>query len=174
MRVVIALVGMRGAGKTTVGRALAARLGLSFVDTDERVEARLGTPIAELFATGRIADFRIAEAEEVRRALSSGPAIVGTGGGAIEHEATRALLAGAFCAWLACPADVLSARLAGGSRPSITGSAVPDEVPALLARRSRYYAACSRMVVDTSVLGPDEVCDAIEHAWRRFPDHDVR
>jgi shikimate kinase len=174
MRPVIALIGMRGAGKTTIGRLLSARLGVSFVDTDQAVESRLGVPIADLFASGRVAQFREAEAAAVADALAPANAVVSTGGGAVEDKGTRRLLAHAFTVWLACPAGVLSQRVAASGRPTVTGANVADEVPALLARREAFYAACSRMVVDTAVLGTDEVCDAIEHAWRRLPDHDVR
>lgn len=174
MRPVIALIGMRGAGKTTVGTTLAARLGLPFVDTDDRVRTRLGVAIESLFAGGRVDDFRAAEAAAVREALAAGPAVVATGGGAVEDGATREALAAAFTVWLACPARILAARVQASGRPSVTGADPAAEVPSLLARRAPLYATCARIAVDTAALGPDEVCDAIEHAWRCLPDHDLR
>jgi len=174
MRSVIALAGMRGAGKTTIGRLLAARLGIPFVDADQAVEARLGVSIPQLFALGRIAEFRAVEARVLCEALDAGAGVVATGGGAVEDEGTRRLLTRAFTVWLACPVGTLCQRVLGSDRPPVTGGAVADEIPTLLARRQAGYAACSRLVVDTAVLGPDEVCDAIEHAWRCLPDHDLR
>ena len=174
MRPVIALVGMRGAGKTTIGRLLGTRLGLPFVDTDQAVESRLHESVSTLFATGRVADFREAEAAAVREALAAGPAVVSTGGGAVEDKGSRRCLSRVFTVWLACPAGILSERVVGSGRPTVTGANVADEVSSLLSRREPFYAACSRLVVDTAILGTDEVCDAIEYAWRCLPDHDVR
>ncbi len=174
MRPAIALIGMRGSGKTTVGLRLARRLGVPFEDTDARAEAALGLPIADLFALGRLAEFRALEADEVRTALESPPVVVATGGGAVEDPATREALSRAFAAWLACPPETLAARVQGSGRPPLTKLPLVEELRSVLAMRAGFYATCARMVVDTSLLSPDEVCDAIEHAWRRLPDHDVR
>ncbi|MDQ3986410.1 MAG: shikimate kinase, partial [Actinomycetota bacterium] len=88
----IVLVGFMGAGKTTVGRALATRLGLGFVDTDELVETRAGASVAEIFATGGEAAFRELEREVAAEVLVGEDRVVALGGGAIGDPATCAAL----------------------------------------------------------------------------------
>ncbi|MEW6197443.1 MAG: shikimate kinase [Planctomycetota bacterium] len=134
----LVLIGCRGCGKTTVGRALAARLGWVFVDTDERVAALAGRPIATIFATDGEAAFRELESRVIAAAIhrrdacatpdtpadvghggptlqgSAGvsPAVLSVGGGAVLSEANRAALRQAgLCIWLTAPADELHRRV---------------------------------------------------------------
>lgn len=89
----IVLTGFMGAGKTTVGPLLAERLGWSFVDVDDAIEAETGAAIAELFARHGEAAFRERERAAIERLASGDALVMALGGGAIEHPATRALLA---------------------------------------------------------------------------------
>lgn len=158
---VVALIGMRGAGKTSVGRVLAARLGVPFVDTDAEVERRFGRPIAQVFAAGEVAEFRLVEAEVVAEALAGTDAVVATGGGCVEDGATRARLAAGFAVWLTAPAAVLAARCEGSGRPALTDLGGVAEFEAVLARREALYAECARVVVATDGRGVEEICEAI-------------
>ncbi len=167
MRPVIALVGARGAGKTTVGALLAARLGWSFVDTDAQVVARLGRPVAALFAAGREADFRAAEAEAVAEALAGERVVVATGGGAVLAAVTRARLAAVFTAWLQAPPATLAARTTGSGRPPLTALPPADEAARVLDERRSLYTGCATLTLETADLTPEEVVDALESAWRR-------
>jgi len=171
---VIALVGLRGAGKSAVGRRLAARLGWPLVDTDEAVCRALGVPVAELLRTGQEARFRDAEEQAVADALAPGPVVLATGGGAVLRAATRARLAAVFTVWLEARPEVLLARTRGSDRPPLTGHGPLEEIHRLAAARAEAYAACAHMRVDTSELTEEAVCDVVEHAWRRLPDHDLR
>ena len=88
----IVLVGMMGAGKTTVGRRLAARLGRHFVDSDEEVEKAAGMTIEDIFATRGEADFRAGEVRVIARLLKDHDLVLGTGGGAFMNAETRTLV----------------------------------------------------------------------------------
>ncbi len=173
-RQVIALVGMRGSGKTTVGRALAARLGWRFVDTDAEVERRMGRSIPDLFEGGGEAKFREAEARVVKEILATDRVVVATGGGCVENEEVRDALRSVFTVWLQAPAEVLAARVRGTSRPSLTGRPPDAEVGSVLARRQDLYRDCSSLTASTDACGPKECCDVIEHAWRELQDRHVR
>lgn len=108
----IALVGMMGAGKTVVGRRLAARLGLAFIDSDHEIEACARATIPELFARHGEAYFREREAKVVSRLVAEGRRVIATGGGAFIHPATRALLkACCITVWLRADAEVLMRRV---------------------------------------------------------------
>jgi len=88
----IVLTGFMGSGKSTIGPLLAARLGWSFLDVDDVIEAEAGTTIAEIFARHGEAAFRKREQETIARLATGDALVLALGGGAIEHEATRALL----------------------------------------------------------------------------------
>jgi shikimate kinase len=158
---VVALIGMRGSGKTTVGRRLAERLGVPFVDTDAEVERRVGRPIADLFAAGEVAEFRRVEAAVVAAALAGPDAVVATGGGCVEDPATRGRLAVATTVWLTAPAAVLAARCEGSGRPPLTDLGGVAEFEAVLARREALYRECARVTVGTDGRGVEEVCEEI-------------
>ena len=159
-RTPLVLVGMRGVGKTTLGRALAARTGAHFVDVDERFVAEHG-PIAAFVAQHGWPAFRAREAELVAAALQP-DTIVATGGGAVTSARTRSLLRErARVLWLEAPPDVLRARLAADAaqRPSLTGAPVLDELAAVLAERAPMYAEVAHVRVDAT-LPLERLCAA--------------
>jgi shikimate kinase len=179
----IALIGLRGAGKSSVGRALAERLSCSFVDTDARVEGSLATSIRALFEAGEQERFRAAEEQALATSLAEGVGVIATGGGVVERATSRARLQDSFCVWLQAPPETLAARTAGGGRPSLLdgpSTETHDEWPELvearemLARRWRHYEACATLKVATERMSIEEVVDVVEHAWRRLSDNDLR
>jgi shikimate kinase/3-dehydroquinate synthase len=157
----IVLVGFMGAGKTTVGRLLAARLGYDFEDMDARIEARTGRPIAALFAERGEEGFREVERHEAGLLAGLERRVIAAGGGAFVQASTRALLEeGAVTVWLRCGLETLLARIpADGTRPLAGNHAI---MQALLAEREPSYRLAD-LAVDTSRSTPREVADQIAH-----------
>lgn len=159
----VSLIGARGTGKTTVGRLLAARLGLPFRDADAELETRAGRSIAAIFAAEGEGAFRELE-ESVVHELTSGPPIVlATGGGAILRQATRERLR-AFgpVVWLSAPATILAQRIGRGEgRPSLTGRAPADEIAAVLAAREPLYRETAHHVVESAGSSAERIASLI-------------
>src|SRR5712691_2177280 len=108
----IVLVGMMGAGKSSVGRRLATRLGLAFIDADAEIEAAAGMTIPEIFSAHGEAYFRSGEARVIARLLEGGPQVLATGGGAFLNPNTRALIgAKGVSVWLKAEFDILMRRI---------------------------------------------------------------
>jgi shikimate kinase len=107
----VVLVGMMGAGKSSIGRRLAARLGITFVDADSEIESAAGMTIAEIFAKHGEPYFRAGEARVIARLLDNGPQVLATGGGAIMDQRTRDLIhIKGISVWLKADLDVLMKR----------------------------------------------------------------
>lgn len=155
----VVLVGFMGAGKSTIGRRLARRLGFAFVDLDQRIEARAGRKIAAVFQEQGEAAFRELELEEARAVAALTRVVVATGGGAFAQDATRdALQQGAFTVWLQCSLGTALRRVPrDGSRP-LAGNR--DIMRALLAEREPSYRRAD-VAVDTSRRAPREVVERI-------------
>jgi shikimate kinase len=171
----VVLVGLPGAGKSTVGPLAAARLGRPFVDLDAELERRAGVSVAEQFARDGEPAFRAAEAAlsaELAAAAPAAPAVLAPGGGWAANAPARAALAGAGrTVYLRVPPAVAAARVAGerDRRPLLAGAADPlAAVGALLARRGPLYEAADA-VVDADAA-PDVVAErvvAAVRAWER-------
>lgn len=154
------LIGLRGAGKSTVGPALAERIGASFVDLDGESARVLGcTTVADAWRTHGQEAFRRAEATALRQALRRNRRVLALGGGTPTapgaREAIEAAqrLGKARVAYLRCAPAELRARLAGSGagadRPSITGADPLEEIEAVFARRDPIYTALADLVVDS-------------------------
>ncbi len=132
----IVLVGMMGAGKSSVGRRLAARLGVPFVDADTEIEDAAGMTIAEIFAEHGEPYFRAGEARVIARLLDGGPQVLATGGGAVMNQQTRDLIhIKGLSVWLKADLDVLLRRTRRRSdRP------LADRMKELLPLREPVYA----------------------------------
>jgi shikimate kinase len=165
------LIGYRGSGKTTVGRLLANRLGWTFADADERVEATAGKSIAELFASEGELSFRDRESAALAELCARSRCVIATGGGAILREHNRQLLkTGGFVAWLTAPPEALWERLqtdpiTAARRPHLTLTGGLDEVRALVAARAALYTETADFAVVSDTLSPEAVADAILAAW---------
>lgn len=151
----VALVGARGAGKTTVGRALAQALARPFVDLDDEVERLASAPVGEVLT--RVGDeaFRALEARALREVLERAPdAIIATGGGTPTRDAARALLRAQTTAiYLHAAPEVLAARVvadAGRARPPLRPGGPLAEARAIVAERDPVYREVARHVVDAS------------------------
>jgi shikimate kinase len=108
----LVLVGMMGAGKSTIGRRLSARLRLPFLDADTEIEAAAGMSIPDIFETHGEPDFRDGEARVIARLLDNGPAVIATGGGAFMREETRRRIQDkAVSIWLKADADIIMKRV---------------------------------------------------------------
>jgi shikimate kinase len=164
----LALVGSRAAGKTTVGRLLAERLGWSFLDADRELEARAGRTVAALFAERGESAFRDLE-EQVLGDLTARPRLVlATGGGAVLRATNReALRRFGFVAWLDAPAHILADRLRADptERPALTAAGTLAEVADVLAARAPLYRSVADAVIDTTGRSPEQVADAVIDAW---------
>ena len=153
----VILVGFMGAGKSSVGRILARRLGRCFVETDDMIVAKEGMSIPEIFATKGEAYFRALEEDVVNLlALKSGD-VIATGGGLPCREGRPELLRTlGTMVWLSGDFDVLYERALGmGQRPMLA-SRSREEADALYRARIAFYSRAD-LIVDTTVLGPDQV-----------------
>jgi shikimate kinase len=139
----IALVGMMGAGKSSVGRRLATRLGVAFYDSDTEIENAAGRPIPEIFAAYGEPAFRDCERKVISRLLDEKPPhILATGGGAFMSDETRAQLKDkAVTIWLNAPPDLLFTRVRRkGNRPLLKTANPRETLAQLLAVREPTYA----------------------------------
>ncbi|MGO8711887.1 MAG: shikimate kinase [Rhizomicrobium sp.] len=138
----IALVGMMGAGKSSVGRRLAAQLGVPFRDADSEIEAAAGCTIAEIFDRFGEQAFRDGERRVILRLLTEPPHVLATGGGAFVDERTRAQIkADAVSIWLRAPPELLAARVQRRETRPLLRDGDPREIlEKLLAAREPFYA----------------------------------
>jgi shikimate kinase len=138
----IVLVGLMGVGKSTVGRRLAVRLGLPFVDADDEIETAAGMSISEMFEKFGEAHFRDGERRVIARLIDGTPKVVATGGGAFVNAETRALiLERATAIWLDADIDTLVERVKRrGHRPLLKGRDPADVLRGLAAVRNPLYA----------------------------------
>src|SRR5580700_6373136 len=166
----IVLVGLMGAGKTSIGRRLAARLGLPFRDADAEIEAAAGSTIPELFSRYGEQAFRDGERRVIRRLLAEDPLVLAFGGGAFMDPETRAVVREeAVSVWLRCSLPVLLRRVAGRShRPMLHGGDPAEIMQRLMNQRYPVYAEAD-LIVDCTDEPPDTttglVLDALL-AWR--------
>jgi XRE family aerobic/anaerobic benzoate catabolism transcriptional regulator len=166
----IALLGLRGAGKTTIGRRLARRLRLPFVELDQRIERASGLPLAEIFRLHGESYYRRLEQEQLQSILGEkGPVVLATGGGLVHSPESYALLRQrALTVWLrARPEDHWNRVVQQGDRrPMEARPQAMAELRRLLAAREPLYTQASH-VVDTSRLGVAGTVKAVEQIAKR-------
>lgn len=169
----IVLVGPMGSGKSTLGHALAARLGLRFIDVDQRIVADAGCSITDVFAHEGEAGFRAREARLLAQALGEDAAVVATGGGAVLAEGNRAAMRGAGrVVYLRVEAETQLARLHGDTaRPLLQASDPAQALAALQAVREPLYRAAAHLIFDTTSLAPEAAADALAERLRDFQDN---
>lgn len=166
----IGITGFMGTGKTTVGRLVARRLGMQFVDTDELIEAEAGRSIPEIFQTLGEAHFRDLEAEALRAALSRPGRVISTGGGILlREENVRALRrAGPIVCLTASPETILERIGEDETRPLLQVQDPAARVRELLARREGCYARADRHIA-TDGLAPEDVAERVIAAIAEDP-----
>jgi shikimate kinase len=153
----VVLVGMMGAGKSSIGRKLAARLNLSFIDADAEIESAAGMNIPDIFQRHGEPYFRAGEARVIARLLDGGPQVLATGGGAFMNAETRsAIRAKGISVWLKAEYDVLIKRIKRrGDRPMLNTSDPAETLKRLLEERDLVYAEADVTVHSRDV--PHEV-----------------
>ncbi len=152
----IVLVGLMGAGKTSIGRRLAARLGLPFHDADVEIELAAGCSIGELFTRFGETEFRAGERRVIRRLLAGEPMVLATGGGAFMDAETRATIRrDAVSLWLRAPLETLVRRVATRSHRPLLANGDPAQIlQELIDRRHPTYAEAD-LVVDCGDESPE-------------------
>jgi shikimate kinase len=182
----LVLLGLRGAGKTTVGRLVAERLGWAFVDLDERTPAevvalanagagaagsnRPRSSVAEVWAAYGEAQFRAAEVRVLKRVLEGDQQVIALGGGTPVAPGAAELLrvargAGVRLVYLRAEPGVLASRLSGvgqaEGRPSLTGAGVMEEIPAVFGQRDGLYRELAGVVIESGELSCAAVAEQV-------------
>jgi len=160
----IVLVGLPGCGKSAIGRRLAPRLGLPFVDADEEIEQAAGKPISEIFADHGEAYFRDGERRVIARLLASGPQVLATGGGALMSQATRDNVRRAgISVWVKADLPILVRRVSKrGNRPLFQGRDPDVVMKELMEARYPIYATADIVVQSRDIPHDVIVAEIIE------------
>jgi shikimate kinase len=167
----VVLVGMMGAGKTTVGRRLATRLGIPFRDADQEIERAAGMSVADLFAAHGEASFREGEARVIKRLLEETPHVLATGGGAVTSAATRELIRDlAVSIWIKADLETIVRRATRrGTRPLLKSGDPKETISRLMAERENFYAAAD-IHVDSQPGPHSNTVDLIVEELDRRPE----
>src|ERR1700680_1247345 len=166
----IVLVGMMGVGKSSIGRRLATRLGVPFIDADSEIEKAAGMSIADIFARHGEADFRSGEARVIARLLDGGPQVLATGGGAVLNADTRvAIKAKGVSIWLSAEFDVLMRRInkRKNDRPMLQTADPAATLRELLVAREPAYAQAD-LTVQSREVPHDAIVSEIMTALALF------
>lgn len=170
----IVLVGMMGAGKTTIGRRLARELGRPFFDSDQQIQSRTGRTVREIFEVDGEDAFRIIESDVLTEALgATAPSVVAAAGGTVLREVNRTRMRDAgTVVWLRADPSVLAERVrSGGHRPLLAADPA-QALRDLDAARRELYEEVADHVVDTDGRPPEEIVDqlvALAHLPERRP-----
>jgi shikimate kinase len=157
----VVLVGVPGAGKTTVGRLLAELMQTTFVDSDQVIEERAGKTVADIFTQDGEPAFRTLEHEVIVDLISSGQGVIALGGGALADLATRKQVSEATAVWLVAGLAQAVERVGmNRNRPLLLGN-VRGQLAELMTAREPIYREVANVTVDTSKLTPTEVAAAI-------------
>lgn len=154
----VVIVGLMGAGKSTIGKRVAQMLGLNFVDADTEIEAASRMTIPELFENYGESEFRDLERRVIKRILRTGPRVLATGGGAFMNEATRKAISRAgVSVWLKAELDVLMERVSRKSNRPLLKTADPRAtMQKLMDDRYPIYA-----LADLTIISRDERKDVM-------------
>jgi shikimate kinase len=164
----VVLVGMMGAGKSSVGRRLAARLAIPFVDADVEIEkAHAGMTISEIFSTHGEPYFRAGEARVIARLLESGPQVLATGGGAFMNADTRATIrVKGISVWLRATLEILNRRIKRrGDRPLLKGGDASETLRRLIEERDPVYSQAD-LTVESRDVPHETIVDEILEGLR--------
>jgi shikimate kinase len=172
LRRTVVLVGMMGSGKTAIGKALSARLGVPFLDSDAAIEDAAKSTIAEIFARDGEPFFRDREAEVIVRLLSGEPAVLSTGGGAFMAERNRAAIAEkGMSVWLDVPLDVLWDRVRHKeTRPLLRTADPRGTLAALYETRVPVYRLAELHVAAEAGYSIEETTGRVIAALAARPD----
>ena len=162
----VVLVGMPGAGKTSIGKRLAARMRVPFIDADTEIEAAAGIPITDIFTRYGEPHFRDGERRVINRLMAQGPMVLATGGGAFADAGTRAAIKAApvTTIWLRCPMPVLLRRIVGREHRPLFLNQDPQAVLTRLAESRHPVFAEADIVIDCSDEHPEVTTRRVEQA----------
>ena len=157
----IVLVGVPGAGKTTVGKLLAKNLGMNFFDSDQVIESRAGKSVSDIFTQDGEPAFRKLEHDVIVELLDSNNVVLALGGGSLGNDETRAKVKDATTVWLVAGLAQAVDRVGmNRNRPLLLGN-VRGQLADLMAAREPFYKEVAAIAVDTSKLIPSEVVTEI-------------
>ena len=157
----IVLVGVPGAGKTTVGKLLANNLGIDFFDSDQVIESRAGKSVSDIFTQDGEPAFRKLEHDVIVELLDSNNVVLALGGGSLGNDETRAKVKDATTVWLVAGLAQAVDRVGmNRNRPLLLGN-VRGQLADLMAAREPFYKEVAAIAVDTSKLIPSEVVTEI-------------
>lgn len=167
----IVLVGLMGAGKSTVGRRLAQKLGLPFLDADHEIEAAAGMTIPDIFSIFGEEHFRDGEKRVIARLLQEGPLVLATGGGAFMSDETRARVAeSGISIWLRADLEVLMRRVRKRSNRPLLQNADPESTMRRLMEVRHPVYATADLTVDSHEAPHDRVVHDVMTALVRWLD----
>lgn len=163
----IYLVGLRGSGKSTIGRVLAQRLGWTCSDADDELELAAGCSIADLFEAVGLDGFRLRESELLQDLAQREESVIATGGGCIVREENRDLLrSSGVTIWLTAQPETLWKRVqhdrkSASRRPALTALSARKEIDRLALEREAWYRDVADWTIPTDGRSPEQVADAI-------------
>ena len=165
----IVLIGMRGSGKTAVGKLLARKLGKRFIEMDELIVQKMGMSIPEIVSKYGWNKFRNVEEEICREAAQLDNVVIATGGGVVtRQENIRELKKKGKLVWLDVSLDTLLERIGDDpNRPSLTGKSQREDMETVLAERRPIYEQAADYIIDTEGRTPKEIAGAIIELWKR-------